>query len=370
MGTSMSMSSRRRKNNRRNHRNAAAAADENSDRPRSAPTIPAPRASCHKLYAHDEQLAELVCAVGCVRATLANALIDARDWADAADAASRAGTSEGTGSKGKGKKKRDKPRDDDLRDARRSRERDMLDRVVSDASERPEMSKELRSSMKLEHTAREWAGRVREQARVVADFAKEFAKTCETLNADCENTFAISLEASLREHEETWIAHDVAKKRFEKLSAVREKSKSTDTVERRADLDEASTRLSSLVAQMNALEELIKLRSMNFTVYFRPQIVHLMRLFAVNQCQKFEEANAVVAATLADDVDDLRRVFAETELPSKAELECPPTPPTLGSPRARSNAGKMDSPTTPLDKESVTSSELEEGEIAPELDSE
>jgi hypothetical protein len=30
----------------------------------------------------------------------------------------------------------------------------------------------------------------------------------------------------------------------------------------------------------------------------------------------------------------------------------------------------MDSPTTPLDKESVTSSELEEGEIAPELDSE
>ena len=29
----------------------------------------------------------------------------------------------------------------------------------------------------------------------------------------------------------------------------------------------------------------------------------------------------------------------------------------------------MDSPTTPLDKESVTSSELEEGEIAPELDS-
>ena len=95
-----------------------------------------------------------------------------------------------------------------------------------------------------------------------------------------------------------------------------------------------------------------------------------MRLFAVNQCQKFEEANAVVAATLADDVDDLRRVFAETELPSKAELECPPTPPTLGSPRARSNAGKMDSPTTPLDKESVTSSELEEGEIAPELDSE
>ena len=112
------------------------------------------------MYAHDEQLAELVCAVGCVRATLANALIDARDWADAADAASRAGTSEGTGSKGKGKKKRDKPRDDDLRDARRSRERDMLDRVVSDASERPEMSKELRSSMKLEHTAREWAGRV------------------------------------------------------------------------------------------------------------------------------------------------------------------------------------------------------------------
>ena len=252
------------------------------------------------MYAHDEQLAELVCAVGCVRATLANALIDARDWADAADAASRAGTSEGTGSKGKGKKKRDKPRDDDLRDARRSRERDMLDRVVSDASERPEMSKELRSSMKLEHTAREWARRVREQARAVADFAKEFAKTCETLNADCENTFAISLEASLREHEETWIAHDVAKKRFEKLSAVREKSKSTDTVERRADLDEASTRLSSLVAQMNALEELIKLRSMNFTVYFRPQIVHLMRLYAVNQCQKFEEANAVVAATLAE----------------------------------------------------------------------
>ena len=133
------------------------------------------------MYAHDEQLAELVCAVGCVRSTLANALIDARDWADAADAASRAGTSEGTGSKGKGKKKRDKPRDDDLRDARRSRERDMLDRVVSDASERPEMSKELRSSMKLEHTAREWAHRVREQARVVADFAKEFAKTCETL---------------------------------------------------------------------------------------------------------------------------------------------------------------------------------------------
>lgn len=102
------------------------------------------------------------------------------------------------------------------------------------------------------------------------------------MNADCENTFAISLEASLCEHEETWIAHDVAKKRFEKLSAVREKSKSTDTVERRADLDEASTRLSSLVAQLNALEELIKLRSMNFTAYFRPQIVHLMRLFAVN----------------------------------------------------------------------------------------
>ena len=175
MGTSMSMSSRRRKNNRRNHRNAAAAADENSDRPRSAPTIPAPRASCHKLGAVDgEQLAELVCAVGCVRTTLANALIDARDWADAADAASRAGTSEASPG----------PREKERRSAinlgtttfgRRRSQTDMLDRVVSDASERPEMSKELRSSMKLEHTAREWARRVREQARAVADFAKEFA---------------------------------------------------------------------------------------------------------------------------------------------------------------------------------------------------
>ena len=334
-------------------------------------SIPAPRSSCHKLYAHDELLAERVCAVGLVRSTLANALIDARDWSDAVDAAMRAGAGE-AGSKGKKAKakKAAKSRDDDLRDAACSRERDMLARVVGDASERPEMSDELRSSMRLEHTAREWAMRVREQARVVADFVKEFARALETAHADCENTFAISLEASLREHEETWIAHDIAKKRFEKLSAVREKSSKSavDTVAHRADLDEASTRVSALVAQMNALEELIKARSQSFTAYFQPQIVHLMRVFAVNQCRKLEEANDVVAATLAADVDDLRRKFEETRLPSKAELECPPTPPTLGSPRSRSTtSGKADSPTTPLDKESVTSSELEEGEIDPEL---
>jgi len=362
-------SSRRRRNN---YRNATAAAGDSSDRPRSEMSIPAPRSSCHKLYAHDELLAERVCAVGLVRSTLANALIDARDWSDAVDAATRAGASEGgcKGKKAKGKKAKGKSRDDDLRDAACSRERDMLARVVGDASERPDMSDALRSSMRLEHTAREWAMRVREQARVVADFVKEFTRALETARADCENTFAISLEASLREHEETWIAHDIAKKRFEKLNAVCEKSSKSgvDTVAHRADLDEASTRVSALVAQMNALEELIKARSQSFTAYFQPQIVHLMRMFAVNQCRKLEEANDAVAATLAADVDDLRRKFEETRLPSKAELECPPTPPTLGSPRSRSTtSGKADSPTTPLDKESVTSSELEEGEIDPEL---
>ena len=180
MGTSMSMSSRRRKNNRRNHRNAAAAANENSDRPRSAPTIPAPRAVVTSCRAR--RTVGRTGVRGRMRADHARERVDRRERLGGRRRRRLARGNE----RNCGSKEKERRSAINLGTASRdlgARESETCSIASSRRSERPEMSKELRSSMKLEHTAREWARRVREQARAVADFAKELAKACETLSA-------------------------------------------------------------------------------------------------------------------------------------------------------------------------------------------
>ena len=322
-----------------------------------------PAADAFHLYAHDDELAERVCASAVVRSVAAGLLVDANTWFARCEAADEAaGESEQT--------RKTKRRDGSptpatkLDEARHPREKNMLERIASESDADGGISTpSLKDSVRLEKLQREFGSVVKANGQKISAFVRSWRERVWKLHTEVQESYEKTLESAIREHERTWVAHRDAEKRFHKLTGLKGKRQSgEDSLETQKSVDSVNTEINALIAQLERLEELIKQRCEDFTAYYIPHITHAIHLYSLNQIDKFEECNDSVALTAATSVEALREEFHSMVLPSKAALESPPTPPKMKTSKRRH--GDVSSlPSTSAASATSDAEELEEGEI-------
>ena len=127
-----------------------------------------------------------------------------------------------------------------------------------------------------------------------------------------------------------------------------------------------NTEINALVAQLEKLEDLIKIRCDDFTSYYVPQLTYAIRLYSVSQIDKLEACNEAVALAASTNIDTLREELEDMHLPSKVALESPPTPPRMRTSKRRQKTGALiaaSASSSPNVQEPSSEDELEEGEI-------
>lgn len=323
----------------------------------------APGAETFHLYAHDDELAERVCASAVVRSVAAGMLVDANTWFARCEAADEAMSESENARKVKRRDSSPTPATK-LDEARHPREKNMLERIASESDADGGISTpSLKDSVRLEKLQREFGAVVNANGQKISAFVRSWRERVWKLHTEAQESYEKTLESAIREHERTWIAHRDAEKRFHALTGLKGKRRSgEDSLETQKSIDSVNTEINALVAQLERLEELIKQRCEEFTAYYIPHITHAIQLCSLNQIEKFEECNDTIALTAATSIEALREEFQSMILPSKAALESPPTPPKMKtSKRKHGDASSL--PSMSVASAASDADELEEGEI-------
>lgn len=327
--------------------------------------------SADHLYNHDDELCEKVCAVAVVRSVGANLLLDANDWyarVEAADEVAEESERETAHKGGKAKRLGEPTPQSRLEEARHPREKDMLERIASESNADGGISMpSLRDSVVLEKLQRDFGSTVKQNAKSVGDSIKAWRGRVLKMHQDVQASYEKTLESALTEHERTWNSHAAAEKRFHRLTALKsKKQQEDDTLEHQKEIDAVNTEINALVAQLEKLEDLIKIRCDDFTSYYVPQLTYAIRLYSVSQIDKLEACNEAVALAASTNIDTLREELEDMHLPSKVALESPPTPPRMRTSKRRQKTGALiaaSASSSPNVQEPSSEDELEEGEI-------